>query len=402
MENIDYSYLCSIIANLLGAPVRVFDGEKEVFYRAVVRLPKDPMTPYRRDILAIPAHIGYFITPDFHYYGIARCEETAVVIGPSMQIRSDEKALKDLAFRCDVAPDEMEEFLTGMKSILPMPLDSILQILCAVNYIMNGEKLGLKDLRIYDAEQAMLKDRAEETRAEKGFGEDLAIEPQEMHNTLATEQTILTFVRRGDTAALKEWIAGMPAVRSGVLADNALRQMKNTFIVTATLASRAAIRGGMDTEDALSLSDAYIQKCELLGSIERITNLQYRMIFDYTERVEQLRAGGKAPSRLVADVANYIRRHLSEPVSTEEMAKALFLSRSRLSTRFRAETGVTLTDFILQEKTEEAKRLLQYTDKPAVAISAYLGFSSQSHFSRVFKKYAGCLPHEYRKRHEKG
>ena len=118
------------------------------------------------------------------------------------------------------------------------------------------------------------------------------------------------------------------------------------------------------------------------------------MIFDYTERVEQLRAGGKAPSRLVADVANYIRRHLSEPVSTEEMAKALFLSRSRLSTRFRAETGVTLTDFILQEKTEEAKRLLQYTDKPAVAISAYLGFSSQSHFSRVFKKYAGCLPHE--------
>ena len=120
----------------------------------------------------------------------------------------------------------------------------------------------------------MLKDRAEETRAEKGFGEELAIEPQEMHNTLATEQTILTFVRRGDTAALKEWIAGMPAVRSGVLADNALRQMKNTFIVTATLVSRAAIRGGMDTEDALSLSDAYIQKCELLGSIGRISNLQ--------------------------------------------------------------------------------------------------------------------------------
>ena len=52
-------------------------------------------------------------------------------------------------------------------------------------------------------------------------------------------------------------------------------------------------------------------------------------------------------------------------------------------------------------ETEEAKRLLRYTDKPITSISAYLGFSSQSHFSRVFKKYANCLPNEYRKRHNK-
>lgn len=60
---------------------------------------------------------------------------------------------------------------------------------------------------------------------------------------------------------------------------------------------------------------------------------------------------------------------------------------------------MTLTDFILKEKTEEAKRLLRYTDKPITSISAYLGFSSQSHFSRTFKKYTGSLPNEYRKRH---
>lgn len=400
MPEIDLTYLSTVIGNLAGVPIRVFRGEKQTFYHSVVTLPKDPMTPYRKDILGISSHIGYYITPDFHYYGVVRSGDVTIVLGPSMQIRSDEQTLKELAFRCDVQSEDMEDFLIGMKSIIPMPLDSILMILCSVNYSLNGEKLGLEDLRIYDNEQEELRRHTEWQRAEQQFDAELSDEPQEIHNTLAAEQTILNFVRRGDTTALKEWLKSIAAIRPGILAKDTLRQLKNTFIVTTTLVSRSAIRGGMEVDEALSLSDAYIQKCELLDSIERITNLQYRMLFDYTERVEKLRLG-RAPSKFVLDVTNYVRRHLSEAITTEDIADALFLSRSRLSVKFKEETGETLTDFILKEKTEEAKRLLRYTEKPAVAISSFLGFSSQSHFSRVFKKYAGCLPHEYRKRYDR-
>ena len=63
------------------------------------------------------------------------------------------------------------------------------------------------------------------------------------------------------------------------------------------------------------------------------------------------------------------------------------------------ETGESLTDFILKEKTEEAKRLLRYSDKSLTVIGSYLGFSLSSHFSCVFKKYAGCSPREYRERY---
>lgn len=66
----------------------------------------------------------------------------------------------------------------------------------------------------------------------------------------------MTFIRRGDTAALKNWIADAPAVNPGTLASEQLRQQKNTFIVTVTLACRSAIRGGMDVHDALALSDS--------------------------------------------------------------------------------------------------------------------------------------------------
>ena len=104
------------------------------------------------------------------------------------------------------------------------------------------------------------------------------------------------------------------------------------------------------------------------------------------------------PGKLAADVAGYIRHHLSDRVSAETLAEAFYLSRPYLSAKFKKETGVTLTDFILREKTEEAKRLLRYSDKSAAAIGAYLGFSSHSHFIRVFKKYEGVTPNEYREK----
>ena len=400
MKNLDYNYLCTVIGNMSGIPIRLYKNNRQIFYHALVNLPKDPMDAFKKDILAIDTHVGYYITPYFHYYGIVCDGANKIVIGPSIQTASNEQTLRELAFKCDVSPDDTADFIIGMKSIVSMPLDSILQILCTMNYVMNEEKLGLGDIIIYDAEQQDLKAKLEEERAKYNFDSDLATiqDQQNVHNTLALEQTIVNFVRRGDTAALKEWIADAPAVRGGILAADQLRQIKNTFIVTATLISRGAIRGGMDVDDALSLSDAYIQKCELMNNVERITNLQYHMVFDYAERVEKLRYG-KQPSKLVQDVAKYIQHHLSEPITTDHIAKALFLSRSRLSVKFKEETNENLVDFILKEKIEEAKRLLRYTDKTSVAISAYLGFSSQSHFSRTFKKYTGSLPNEYRKRH---
>ena len=77
------------------------------------------------------------------------------------------------------------------------------------------------------------------------------------------------------------------------------------------------------------------------------------------------------------------------------------MSRPYLSAKFSREAGMSLTDFILKQKTEEAKRLLRYSDKSAAAISSYLGFSSQSYFSRVFRKYSGKTPAEYRDKYQR-
>ena len=390
MENLDLRYLCTVIGNLSGVPIRLYDGEKLVFSYSFVKLPKDPVALYREDIWRIRENLGYYITKSFNYYGIINSGTHKIIIGPTRQTGNTDQELRELAFQLDIAPEDTENFVIGMKSIIRMPLESIMQILCTMNYILNGEKLSLQDIAVFDDQQDFLsKASVGQQYSEKN------IPVQNVHNTFDLEQTMMTIVRKGDTAALREWIRSAPAVRGGIIAEEQLRQIKNTFIVSVTLVSRAAIRGGMDVEDAFSLSDAYIQKCELLNSPGQIMNLQYHMVLEYTQKVERIRLGNH-PGKLAIDVANYIQHHLSEPITAEDIAKELYLSRPYLSRKFITETGESLTDFILKEKTEEAKRLLRYSDKSLTAISNYLGFSSQSHFSRVFKKYANCTPGDYR------
>ena len=337
MAQIDLPYLCTTIGNLSGVPVRIFEGERMTFYYSQTYLPRDPMRVYQEQIFAVTAHVGYITTPHFHCYGIVNSGAVKIVIGPTRQVEERDQELRELAFRADVPADEMEDFIAGMKSIVRMPVESILQMLCTMNHVLNGEMLSLKDITIYDAEQEKLLARQNAALAEQKLSVP-ADEAQSLHNTFDLEQRVMRIVRKGDTAALKEWIAHAPAVRGGVLAEEQLRQRKNTFIVIATLVSRAAIRGGMDVDDAFSHSDSYIRQCELLSSPERIVNLQYRMLLDYAERVERLHRG-KTSSELAADAANYVQHHLSDAIKTEDIAGALYMSRPYLSKKFKEDTG---------------------------------------------------------------
>ena len=417
MAEIDLRYLCTTIGNLAGVPIRLYEKDNLVFYYSLAELPKDPMAVCKTEIFEVKTHVGYVMTPTFHYYGIVNAripDSTAdvtasgvadagnklvkIVLGPSRQIAETAQELRKLAFDLDVEQRDLEAFSSGMKSIVRMPFESILQILCTMNHVLNGEKLSLKDISIYEKDQEML--ATLQSKAESSYKMDAKHESsQGQHNTYDLEESLMRFVRKGDTAALKQWVTHAPAVRGGVLAFEQLRQRKNMFIVAATLASRAAIRGGLDVNDAFSISDSYIQQCELMSSPLEINNLQYRMIMDYTERVARLRLGF-SPSSLVISVSNYLQHHMSQAVSVEDLASEVCLSRPYLSRKFKAETGENLTDFILKQKIEESKRLLRYSDKSLTSIALYLGFSSSSHFTRVFKKYVGCNPREYRKQHE--
>ncbi len=394
---LDHEYLARSMARLSGVPVRVFEGRtlRCAFYPAP--LPRDPMALYETELFSIESHVGYYTSPLFHCYGVLNAMGLRYVLGPTSQIMANDQQLRALAFQLDVPADETGAFLDGMRAISPLPAETLLQMLLTLNHLLHdGERLTLSDVTIADDEQRLIKTRVEQRRTEQNYETEGTA--AQAHNTLQIEALLMGIVRSGDSAALRRWLAQAPLVQGGKIAADQLRQQRNLFIVTATLISRAAIQGGLREDDAFSLSDAYIQRVELLTGYGQIMNLQYNMILEFTEQVERLRRG-KHASKLALDVANYVRHHLSEPIRVDKMAEAFYLSRPYLSAKFKQETGRSLTDFILSEKTEEAKRLLRYSDKSQSAISAYLGFSSQGHFAKVFEKYAGMTPGEYKAKH---
>jgi len=395
-KELDLEYLCTVIGNLAGVPIRIYENDTLSFYHSLVQLPKDPATLWKKELLSIKEPVGYFITPDFDYYGISNYKAQTIVIGPARQSVPEEQYLHRLAFDLSVGPDDMQTFLSSMKVIIHMPLESILQILCTIHYVITGKKIGLNELSIIDSAQEELSKEIITAQSEALIDVEAELD-ENAHNTYQIEQQLLDIIRRGDTLRLQEWATNAPAVRAGKVATNMSRQLKNTFIISTTLASRAAIRGGMDVDDALRLSDSYIQKCEHLTSFEQLTNLQYHMIMQYTQAVEELRYN-RNQSELVRNVASYIRHHLSDAIKTEDIAASLYMSRSHLSTRFKNETGMNLTEYIHYIKISEAKHLLTHTDKNLLIISNYLGYSSQSHFTRTFKKMTGMSPIEYREK----
>lgn len=399
MKNFDFKYICTSIGNLASMPIRLYRNGRQIFYYSVVKLPKDPLNAYLGDVLKIDAHVSYYVTNHFNYYGIVNAGAYKIVIGPTRQTDNSEQELKELAFRAGVDPDDTEMFVEGMKMIIRMPLESIMQMMCMINYILNDEKTNLEDIILFEPGSNEAKELfPQDYLPEKNIAQQTE-NIENVHNTLALEETIMDFVSQGKTQQFKEWVKDvMPTVNGGKLAREQLRHLKNTMIVTATLAARAAIRGGMDSNDALTLSDEYIQKCELMNDPLMISNMQYKMIADYCERVEKIRQGSN-PSKLVIAVTNYVQHHLSEPITTEQIAEHLFMGRTRLSANFKAESGMALSEFIQRQKLDEGKRLLRFTDKSAAAIAAYLGYSSSAHFATVFKKYFGCTPAEYREKH---
>ena len=343
-------YICTMIGNLSGVPIRIYKNRSLIFSHSVVWLPVDPICLCEDEILDIRSHIGYYTAQFFYSYGIVNYEDYSIISGPTRLTSARVQELRELAFLAGVPSEETDAFVSGMRAVISLPLESLLQMLLSVNFFLNEEMLEITDLTIREDEQQMYNAQLGREQAEHRYDQDL-LDPvaQEVHNTYRTEQTLLDLIEKGDVGALDEWLKDAPAVRPGSIAPDQLRQVKNTLIVTATLASRAAVRGGMDVEDAFSLSDAYIRKCELLQTPDRIINLQYHMVLDFTSQVSNLKLHGNS-SALAAAVAEYVRHHLSDPVSTEKIAEKLHFSRTWLSRKFHEETGIPLSDFIRIKK----------------------------------------------------
>lgn len=186
----------------------------------------------------------------------------------------------------------------------------------------------------------------------------------------------------------------------GELSDNPVRNVMYHFVVSVAMVSRVCVEAGMNHDKAYTLSDIYIRKGDKLSTVEGIIDLLEEMQVDFAKRMRELKKE-EAYSIHIRKSVDYIQEHLQEKLSVKEIAERAGLSSDYFAKLFYKEMGVTVKDYVAEAKISTAANMLMYSDYTYLDIALALGFSSQSAFISVFKKYRGMTPKEYRNLHYK-
>lgn len=102
---------------------------------------------------------------------------------------------------------------------------------------------------------------------------------------------------------------------------------------------------------------------------------------------------------LTKKMVKYIRKNMQRPITTADIENYCGYSKYYLSRVFREITGKTIMRYLNEIRTNEAKIMLSSSDMSISTIASECGFESQSYFGKVFKKYTGFSPIEFRNTH---
>lgn len=173
-----------------------------------------------------------------------------------------------------------------------------------------------------------------------------------------------------------------------------IRNIKNLTIVLNTLCRKAVESSDVHPIHIDEISRDFAIRIEAIHSLKDADELQTAMIRKYCLLVTNFSLTGYSP--LVQKVINHIDMNLSEPLSLRYLSNLNSINSSYLSALFKKEMGITITDFINQQKVRFAITLLNKTDDQIQNIALQVGIYDVNYFIKVFKKINGMTPKEYR------
>lgn len=195
----------------------------------------------------------------------------------------------------------------------------------------------------------------------------------------------------------------MPGISGTVMCQRLKRKLETSHIPVILLTAR------VDLENALEglkcgASD-YIMKpfnIELLllkchNIITTLKHQQARFQADVASAPFEL-ATNRLDQQLLDDSVRIIEENMeNKDFDIDMWCREIAIGRTRLGTKIKAITGLTLNDFMIQVKLRKCASLLEKTDLTIAEISWKVGFSSSSYMGKNFKEYFGITPLQYRK-----
>jgi len=134
----------------------------------------------------------------------------------------------------------------------------------------------------------------------------------------------------------------------------------------------------------------------LLEMRARLIRMTDRVLSD--TKSEQVQIHTREISK-VELIAMYIAQNYTRPIKTADIGREAGLHPDYANVVFKKSFGMTLNEYVIQERISHAQRKLVSTDKSITDILYECGFNSISSFNTAFRRINSCTPREFRKRY---
>ncbi len=207
------------------------------------------------------------------------------------------------------------------------------------------------------------------------------------------EHALLRFIRKGEkneANRLLNELLGHILFNAGYECSCA----KSRIYELLVLIGRAAIDSGADAKHILAVGDDCLRRLPAMQSTEEISLWLCDKAGEFMDAIFAF--ADVRHANAIHRCVQYIETHYGNKVALEQLAEAVNLSPSYLSRIFKQETGTPFHIYLNQVRVDKSKELLLQRGLRLIDIAVAVGFEDQSYFTKVFKRYVGVTPNQYR------
>ena len=248
-------------------------------------------------------------------------------------------------------------------------------------------------------EKGVYPDEAAKEEAKEGF--DLDKEMRLVADRYDAENALNDAIASGDVEAARQAFIAFgrlmqtPSQRFRLSSRDMLREFQNSARTINTLFRKAAESSHVPVYYIHELTTEYDYDIESAENVEKVAEIIVQMMEGYCALVKERSL--EKYSGLIRQAVFYIQRNLCGDISTAKIAGYINVTPNYLSNRFKAETGMTVTDYIRKCRMELAEDLLKDTALSVQDIALQVGINDAGYFAVQFKRQTGITPTEYRK-----
>lgn len=209
------------------------------------------------------------------------------------------------------------------------------------------------------------------------------------------EHALMKAVAAGNMSEAMQCCQRFLSYRLSPRVASVLRDRKNILFTFNTLLRKSAEWGGVHPLHIDNLSRTLAIQIESAITPEQLAQISSTMVRKYCMLVQNY--SRHSYSQLIQTCMNHIDFYYNTELSLSWLARECSVTKSHLSTVFHQETGMTVTDYINKTRIRQALILLNTTALSVGEIASRCGFFDANYFSRVFRKFQGQSPKQYRR-----